>query len=114
MVVRDIQEEIWLISEKWAITKEYKDTCIAIMQDNLAPLRAKAGITQEELSNIIGCSRQTYYAYETNQRTMPWSTFLLLSFFYHELNTTTTMLDELKIYPIELISKINSEISIQL
>lgn len=103
-----------MINEKWAITKEYKDTCIAILQDNLAPLRAKAGITQEELSNIIGCSRQTYYAFETCQRTMHWSNFLLLCFFYHELNSTREMLDELKIYPVELFSKFNGEVSVDL
>lgn len=103
-----------MISEKWAITREYKETCIAILQDNLTPLRAKAGITQEELSNIIGCSRQTYYAFETCQRDMPWSTFLLLSFFYHELYATRGMLDELKIYPVELFSKFNGNVSVEL
>lgn len=103
-----------MISEKWAITKEYKDTCIAILQENLAPLRAKAGINQEELSNIIGCSRQTYYAFETNQRVMPWSNFLLLCFFYHELSSTKDMLDELKIYPVELFSKFNEEVVVDL
>lgn len=103
-----------MIRERWAITKEYKDTCIAILQDNLAPLRAKASITQEELANVIGCSRQTYYAFETCQRAMPWSNFLLLCFFYHELKSTREMLDELKIYPVELFSKFNEEVSVTL
>lgn len=102
------------MNSKWAITKEYKETCVAIMQENLAALRAKAGITQEELANIIGCSRQTYYSYETNQKSISWNVFLVLCFFYNELKTTKNMINELKIFPVELIAKINSEISVEL
>jgi len=103
-----------MANSKWMITKEYKETCIAIMQENMAPLRAKAGITQDELSNVIGCSRQTYYAIENNQRVLSWSNFLLLSFFYHELKATKSMIEELKIYPVELFAKFNDEVRVVL
>ena len=103
-----------LIRKKWTITKEYKGACIDILQDNLASLRAKAVINQEELSNIVGCSRQTYYAIETKQREMSWSMFLGLCFLYHNLSATKGMLDELKIYPIELFSKFNEEVDVEL
>lgn len=103
-----------LIREKWTITKEYKSVCIDILQDNLTALRAKAAITQEELSNIVGCSRQTYYAIETKQREMSWSMFLGLCFLYHNLNASKGMFAELKIYPIELFSKFNGEVDVEL
>lgn len=103
-----------LIRERWTITKEYKCVCTEMMQDNLASLRAKATITQEEISNVLGCSRQTYYALETKQREMSWGIFLELCFFYHNLNETREMLNELKIYPIELFVKFNEEMDVVL
>lgn len=98
-----------MIREKWAISKEYKQTCMEMLQENLASIRAKAAITQEELSNILGCSRQTYYALETKQRDMSWGMFLGLCFFYSNLNETKEMLNDLKVYPIELFTKFNEE-----
>lgn len=54
-----------MISEKWKIDKSYKDTCIELLYENLVSLRAKADITQAEIADLIGISRQTYYAIET-------------------------------------------------
>ena len=71
-----------MISEKWQIDKSYKDTCIELLYENLVSLRAKADITQAEIANIIGISRQTYYAIETGQRTMSWNTYLSLLLFF--------------------------------
>ena len=39
-----------MIREKWHVDKNYKDLSIEIMQENLAALRAKAGLNQEEIS----------------------------------------------------------------
>lgn len=103
-----------MIREKWTISKPYKEACTAMLQDNLASLRAKATLTQEELSNIIGCSRQTYYAIETKQRDMSWAMFLDLCFLYGNLNTTKDMLNDLKVYPVELFSKFNEELNVDL
>ena len=97
----------FMISEKWQINKDYKNISIAILQDNLSALRAKAGINQEELANIIGISRQTYYAYETKKQTMNWNTFMATIFFFHKINSTSTMLNELKVYPIDLFDRFN-------
>lgn len=96
-----------MIREKWRVDKEYKDLCIKIMQDNLASLRAKCGITQEELAAVIGISRQTYYAFETNKRYLTWNTFLLLLLFYREIKSTQEMLNDLRIFPIELFYRFN-------
>ena len=96
-----------MIREKWYISKKYKDLSMKILQDNLSALRARADITQEELANILGISRQTYYAIESKKKQMSWNTFMTTIFFFHELKSTTEMLKELKIYPIDLIIRFN-------
>lgn len=97
-----------MISEKWQIDKSYKDTCIELLCENLVSLRAKADITQAEIANLIGISRQTYYAIETGQRTMSWNTYLSLLFFFDTNNSTHSMLRDLNVYPKELMIKMCS------
>lgn len=77
-----------MIEGKWKIDRSYKNICIEMMTENLASLRAKADITQGEISNLIGISRQTYYAIETGQRTMSWN--LVLSSGYSSWRNTVT------------------------
>ena len=96
---------IVMIEGKWKIDRSYKNICIEMMTENLASLRAKANITQGEISNLIGISRQTYYAIETGQRTMSWNTYLSLLLFFDTNNSTRSMLRALSIYPKELMSK---------
>lgn len=96
-----------MIREKWYISKKYKNLSMEILQDNLSALRARADITQEELANILGISRQTYYAIESKKKQMSWNIFMSMIFFFHELKSTSEMLKELKIYPIDLILRFN-------
>lgn len=98
-----------MIRKRWLVDKKYKDLSIEILQDNLSALRAKAGLNQEEIANILGISRQTYYAIETQKKKMSWGTFMSLVFFYHEINSTSRMLYELKVYPIDLFKRFNEE-----
>ena len=79
-----------------------KDRLISILTEELPVLHARLSISQDELSNIIGISRQTYSAIETNKRKMSWNTFLslLLVFGYNE--KTSTMLETSGAFPIEL------------
>ena len=44
--------------------KIYKEKLIAILTEELPVLRAKLGLSQEALSEIIGISRQTYSGIE--------------------------------------------------
>lgn len=97
-----------MIADKWAISENYKHTSISVLQENLSALRAKAGISQEELSNIIGVSRQTYSAIESGKRKMSWSTYLSLVFFYHEIRITKDMINGLNVFPADLFIKFNS------
>ena len=99
-----------MIREKWDINKDYKRASIVILRDNLPSLRAKVGINQEELANIIGLSRQSYYAIENKKRAMSWSTYLSLMFFFSICSTSAEMLKELRIYPIDLVMRFNDQI----
>lgn len=67
-----------MVRDEYLITKDYKTASIEILVENLPSLRAKIGITQEELANILGISRQTYYSLETQKEKCPGSPTLRL------------------------------------
>ena len=46
-------------------------------------LRARIDMTQDEISEIAGLSRQTYSAIETRKRKMTWSNFMALLFVFY-------------------------------
>lgn len=92
---------------KWLLTDEEKDNFIATLSPNLTVLRTKAEISQEELANLIGVSRQTYSAIERRIRKMAWSTYLSLVFFYDHNQKTHKMIRQLAIFPQELIIRFN-------
>ncbi len=96
-----------MIREKWMITDEYKDANIANLQEHLVALRAKAGVSQEELANLIGISRQTYYGIETGKKKMSWTIYIAFIFFFNKSNATKQMIEDLKIYPTNWIEKFN-------
>jgi len=98
-----------MIRDKWNINKDYKEASIAILRDNLPSLRAKVGINQEEIANIIGLSRQYYYAIENKKKSMSWNTYLSLMFFFGMCTASAEMLKELRIYPIDLVMKFNDQ-----
>ena len=54
------------VESKWLLTDEEKDSFIAMLTPNLTVLRTKAEISQEELANLIGVSRQIYNSYEND------------------------------------------------
>ena len=58
--------------EKVAMQDEYMDTLIK----NLPVLRAATSMTQAQLAEKVGVSRQTIVAIETRKRPMPWSLYL--------------------------------------
>ena len=71
---------------KWEITKTQQMQFIDALTNELAPLRAKVGISQGELATLIGVSRQTYSAIESGKRKMSWNTYLSLILFYDYIN----------------------------
>lgn len=81
------------------LLSQHKKMYISRLSDELPMLRAKAGVTQAELANLIGISRQTYCAMETGVKEMSWSTYLSLIFIYDSMPSTSQIIRKLGIYP---------------
>ena len=79
-----------------------KENLLKIMTDNLPALRAKLGLSQDEVSNIIGISRQTYCAIETQKRKMSWSNFISLLFLFWYNEKTQVLVSAIDVFPEEL------------
>lgn len=95
------------ISENRALTKEEQQRFVNALSANLAPLRAKVGISQAELANLIGVSRQTYSAVECGKRAMSWSVYLTLILFFDYNKATHRMLRSVSAFPDELVERFN-------
>lgn len=105
-------------SIRWRISEEDKKTFIRNLTRELTTLRSKAGISQEELSALIGVSRQTYGSIERGLRKMSWGTFLSLVFFYDYNERTHNMIRAIGAFPIDAFKQVNknddgSEISLE-
>ena len=61
---------------------EYKRELCKILALNLPTLRTKANLSQDELADRLGFSRQTISAIENQKRDMQWSTFSALIMFF--------------------------------
>ena len=92
---------------RWILTEEERDKYINALNEYLAVLRVKSGVSQAELANIIGVSRQTYSAIENGRKKMMWPTYLTLIYFYDSLAVTRELLRSLPAYPRELIYRMN-------
>lgn len=92
---------------KWIIANEEKNQLISALTPELATLRIKAEISQEELAALIGISRQTYGAIERGTRKMSWSTFLSLVLFYSCNQKTHQMLRAINGIPQKIMEKFN-------
>ena len=69
-----------------------REKLMQVLTEELPVLRAKIGISQGDISNIIGVSRQTYSAIENKKRKMSWNTFLSLVLFFEHNEKTKDML----------------------
>ena len=92
---------------KWLLSDAEKNEFIATLTPNLPALRTQAEISQEELANLLGISRQTYSAIERKIRRMSWSTYLSLVLFFDHNQKTHKMLRALSLFPKELVTRFN-------
>lgn len=97
------------MSEKTGIniSELNKDELIAILTEELPVLRAKIGLSQDNIAKMVGISRQTYSAVETKKYQMSWNTFLSLLFVFDNNEKTHEMLSALGAFPQELRDFIN-------
>lgn len=87
------------MSENISVNKE---KLLEIMTENLPALRAKIGLSQDEVSNIIGISRQTYCAIETHKRKTAWNTYMSLLFLFWYNAKTKVLVNAIGVFPEEL------------
>ena len=79
-----------------------KEQLIDILTNELTMLRAKVGLSQQELSNKMGVSRQTYGSIEKKIQKMTWSNFLVLLFLFKNNQETAKIIEWIGAYPLEL------------
>ena len=89
------------------IDDAFKDNLIELLTEELKVLRAKAGISQQELAKRIGISRQTYGVIESRKQRMTWNTFLSLLFLFEKNEGTSKIIRQIGAYPPELESYLN-------
>jgi len=75
-----LERQVITISEFLSIDRKHK--LCQIMSSNLPTLRAKAALSQDELAERLGFSRQTISALEGKKRDMQWSTFSAITLFF--------------------------------
>ena len=78
-----------------------------LLTEELPVLRAKIGVSQGEISSIIGVSRQTYSAIENKKRVMSWNVFLSLILFFEHNQATKDSLINAGIFPKSLQRMLN-------
>ena len=84
------------------LSEESKSNSIKNMSDNLVALRTMLHLTQAQLAEIMGVTRQTLVLYETGKRVMTWNTFLSLLFIFTQKRETRELLNILNIYTDEM------------
>lgn len=89
------------------ISEEEKVIMISRLVDELPVLRTKMGVSQDELANMIGISRQTYSSLETRKRKMTWSIFLSLLLIFDYNEQTHMLIHKDGIFPNKLVKTQN-------
>lgn len=82
-----------------------KTLCIQQLTEELPVLRARLGLSQEEVAERIGMTRQSYNAIESGRRPMLWSTCISLIALYTSHPKTRTML-EISSCCVDLLSEV--------
>lgn len=72
-----------------------RNMIVELLRKELPVLRAKARISQEDIAEKIGISRQTYSSIETGKREMSWTTFLALIAYFQNNESTKKMIGEI-------------------
>lgn len=72
-----------------------RNTIVELLRKELPVLRVKARISQEDIAEKIGISRQTYSSIETGKREMSWTIFLALIAYFQNNESTKKMIGEI-------------------
>lgn len=70
-----------------------KTLCMIQLVNELPVLRARLDLSQEEVADRIGVSRQTYNSIESKRRNMNWNTCIALSTLFASNEKTKKMME---------------------
>lgn len=79
---------------------EYIDAMIK----NLPVLRAATNMTQAQLAEKLGISRQTIVAIETRKRPMPWSLYLAIVCVFQQYDDSKKFMENFNLFNRELLT----------
>lgn len=91
------------------LTSEQKKDRIGRLAAELPVLRVKLGLSQGELGEKVGLSRQMIAAIENRRRSMTWNTYLSLILLFLHNEPTAGLLRALGLYTDELIQFLRVE-----
>ena len=84
------------------LNSKHREILMKNMCDNLAVFRAKLNVSQEDLADRLGITRQSVSAFESGHRKLTWSVFLALVLIFFKNKETKRLLVALEIYTREL------------
>ena len=91
--------------EKEPLTHE-QEQYIERMAKHLPVLRASIRITQKELAQKIGVTRQSMMLIETKRRPLQWSTYLALVFVFQQFDDSNKLLNSLEVYDDDMLKQL--------
>ena len=71
----------------------------------LPAIRHTLNITQKQLAEKVGLTRQTIISFENRQRPLPWHTYLALVLFFQQYEISKNFMDKLGLFDSELLTK---------
>lgn len=85
---------------------EKRNHLVEILTNELPVLRARLGVTQEDVAERIGISRQTYNSIETKKKPMNWTVFVALLTIFRGDAKTCQMLNEMTEFKEDVIKEL--------
>ncbi len=82
-----------------------RELCYIQLVNDLPVLRARIGISQEDVAAKIGVSRQTYNSYKAKKRPILWSVCIAFITFFNSNSKTREMMKN-NTYLLELMDEI--------
>ena len=91
------------------VNQQIKTELMEKLRQELPVLRARLGISQERVAEIIGISRQTYNTIGTGKREMTWPIFLSMVAFFQNNEQTAQMLKQIEDFDEKMKRVLTSE-----
>ena len=83
------------------------------MAHNLPILRVATNMTQAELAEKVGVSRQTIVALETKKRPIPWSLYLAFVCVFDQYDSSRKICESFELFDSEFVKSISRNSSVK-